>query len=276
METTKLIYDDHCPLCKAYTSAFVKYNFMNEKGRISFSELDSQGFAQIVDWKRAKNEIPLVDEANNKVYYGVDALLKILGNRWSFFKWYAKQFFLVAIAKVFYKFISFNRRVIIPAQIDTECKFDSKPDFNISYRIAYLIFSWLITSLVLTNYSALLAQYIGATDLGREFLICAGQMVFQSVLLLAFKKQREIIFEYLGNMMTVSLLGAILLCPMLLINLVFTSVHPFVNMAYFFAVVTFMLYDHIRRVRFILAPKWLSATWVLYRVLVLILILFLK
>jgi predicted DCC family thiol-disulfide oxidoreductase YuxK len=276
MKAAKLIYDDHCPLCKAYTSAFVKYNFMDEKGRVSFSELNNQGFAHLVDWKRAKNEIPLVEEANGKVYYGVDALLQILASKWLFFKWFAKQRVFVAAAKVFYKFISFNRRVIVPAAINTECTFDAKPDFNISYRMAYLVFSWLITSLVLTQYSSLLGQYIGATNLGREFLICAGQMVFQSVLLLAFKKQKEIIFEYLGNMMTVSLLGAILLCPMLFINLVVMSVHPFANMTYFFAIVTFMLYDHIRRVGLIQAPKWLSATWVLYRILVLMLILFLK
>jgi predicted DCC family thiol-disulfide oxidoreductase YuxK len=274
METTKLIYDDHCTLCKVYTKAFVRYNLMDESNRISFSQLDNQKFTQLIDWQRAKNEIPLVDEAKHQVHYGVDALLIILGNRWSFFKWYAKQAFLMSIAKIVYKFISFNRRVIIPIQSNTECKFDSKPDFNSSYRLAYLVFSWLITSLVLTQYSNLLVQYIGATNLGREFLICAGQMVFQSLLLIAFKKQRATIFEYLGNMMTVSLLGALLLCPMLLCNFVFANTHPLLNMLYFFAIVTFMLYDHIRRVGFINAPKWLSITWVLYRILVLMLILF--
>jgi predicted DCC family thiol-disulfide oxidoreductase YuxK len=276
METTKLIYDDHCPLCKVYTKAFIKYNFINEKARVSFSDLDNHGFTKLVDWKRAKNEIPLVDEANSKVYYGVDALLQILGAKRSFFLWFAKQYFLVAAAKVFYKFVSFNRRVIIPAPINTECTFDAKPDFSISYRMAYLIFSWLITSFILINYSALLAQYIGATNLGREFLICAGQMAFQSVLLLAFKKQREIIFEYLGNMMTVSLLGALLLSPLLLVHVAFSKMNTFVYLGYFFLVVTFMLYDHVRRVKLVAAPKWLSATWVLYRILVLILILFLK
>ncbi len=276
METTKLIYDDHCPLCKAYTNAFVKYRFMEENGRVSFSELNNHGFTQLVDWKRAKNEIPLVDESNNKVYYGVEALLQILGAKWAFFKWYAQQSFLVKASKVLYKFISFNRRIIIPAPINTECQFDAKPDFNVAYRLAYFIFSWLFTSFVLTNYSAYLAHYIGATSLGREFLICAGQMLFQGLLLMMFKKHRELIFEYLGNMMTISLLGSLLLCPMLLANIFFNNVHPFISMVYFFAVVTFMLYDHIRRVGLIQAPKWLSATWVLYRILVLILILFLK
>jgi predicted DCC family thiol-disulfide oxidoreductase YuxK len=276
METTKLIYDDHCPLCKVYTKAFVKYRFMEENGRVSFSELNNHSFTQLVDWKRAKNEIPLLDEANAKVYYGVEALLQILGGRWLFFKWYAKQPALVAAAKVFYKFISYNRRVIIPAKENTECTFDAKPDFNFSYRLAYLIFSWIITSLVLTQYSALLIGFIGSTNLGREFLVCAGQVFFQSGLLFLFKQEKKNVFEYLGNMMTVSLLGALLLCPLLLINEFVAGIHPLINLAYFFAIVAFMLYDHIRRVGLIQAPKWLSATWVLYRILVLILILFLK
>ncbi len=276
MNTAKLIYDDHCPICKVYTKAFVKHNFINENGRVAFSEVKDQGLSQLVDWGRAKNEIPLVDVANHKVYYGVAALLEILGAKWLFFQWFTKQNFLVAIAKILYKFVSFNRRVIIPASLNTECTFDAKPDFNLKYRFAYLIFSWLITALVLTNYSALLVQYIGATSLGREFLICAGQMLFQGLLLIAVKKDKALIFEYLGNMMTVSLLGALLLCLMLVLNLITETIPPIFNMAYFFMVVGFMLFDHVRRVGLIMAPKWLSATWVLYRILVLILILFLK
>ncbi len=276
MNTAKLIYDDHCPLCKVYTSAFVKYKFLNENGRMAFSEVKDQGLSQLVDWGRAKNEIPLVDVANHKVYYGVAALLEILGAKWLFFQWFAKQNFLVAIAKILYKFISFNRRIIVPAPLNTECTFDSKPDFNLKYRFAYLIFSWLITALVLTNYSALLVQYIGATSLGREFLICAGQMLFQGLLLMVAKQHKVSIFEYLGNMMTVSLLGALLLCPMLVLNLITEKIPPIFNMAYFFMVVGFMLFDHVKRDGLIMAPKWLSATWVLYRILVLILILFLK
>ncbi|HEY1041050.1 MAG TPA: DCC1-like thiol-disulfide oxidoreductase family protein, partial [Bacteroidia bacterium] len=214
MKTSVLIYDDKCPLCKAYTKAFVKFNMLGGEGRVSFSELNDQQFINAVDWNRARNEIPLIDEKENKVYYGVDALLRILGDKWTFFKWYAKQNALVTLARKAYKFISYNRRVIIPGE-HGECKYDSAPDFNLKYRIFYLMFTWLFTSLVLTGYSALLTSFIGTTSFGREFLICGGQIVFQLMLLSAASKSKESVMEYLGTMMTVSMLGSLLLLPAL-------------------------------------------------------------
>lgn len=279
MKSRVLIYDDKCPLCRAYTKAFVRFDMLNGEGRVSFSELDQpafgtdrQKFIDSVDWDKARNEIPLIDEKENKVFYGVEALLKILGEKWRFFNWYAKQKALVFLAKKAYKFISYNRRVIVPGE-HVECKYNSAPDFNMRYRVLYLLFTWLITSLTLTAYSSLLTQFIGTTSFGREFLICGGQIVFQMLLLLVVSKRKEVVMEYLGTMMTVSMIGSLLLLPVLLIGNLFTSVPSLIFLAWFGFVVCVMLFDHIRRVKLTQSPKWLSATWVIYRILILVLIL---
>ncbi len=275
MKNSVLIYDDKCPLCKAYTKAFVKFNMLNGEGRVSFSELDQQKFIESVDWDKARNEIPLIDEKENKVYYGVDALLKILGDKWTFFKWYGRQSALVFLAKKAYKFISYNRRVIIPG-VYRECKYNSAPDFDLKYRIIYLLFTWLVTSLTLTAYSSLLTEFIGGTSFGREFMICGGQIVFQMMLLLLTSKGKEAVMEYLGTMMTVSMIGSLLLLPVLLIGVLFPVIPAFFFLGWFGLVVCVMLYDHIRRVKLTNSPKWLSASWIIYRILILVLILVLS
>ena len=72
-------------------------------------------------------------------------------------------------------------------------------------------------------------------------------------------------WDYLGNMMTISLAGSLLLIPAILI-------HPSKNIAtgYFLTVAALMLLEHIRRTK-LLNLGWLpTITWIAYRALILI------
>lgn len=74
-----LIYDNECPMCNLYSKGFIKSGMLNENGREAFTEL-SLGNEKLIDFNRAKNEIALVDHEQNKVIYGLDSLLLIIGN----------------------------------------------------------------------------------------------------------------------------------------------------------------------------------------------------
>lgn len=78
--------------------------------------------------------------------------------------------------------------------------------------------------------------------------------------------------DYLGNMMTVSLFGALLLLPMLLIGSLWSGIPSWLFLTYFMAVVAVMLLEHARRMKILELGWWPSISWVLYRVIVLILI----
>jgi hypothetical protein len=140
-------------------------------------------------------------------------------------------------------------------------------------RICFLFFSWLITSFILTKYSALLVDFIGPTSFGREFMICGGQIVFQSLLLFIAKQKPPLLLNYLTQMMMVSLIGSALLIPAFGINHLFKNLPEFFFPAWFMLVVAFMLFEHVRRVKKVSAPKWLSPTWVIYRIIVLVILL---
>ncbi len=218
-----------------------------------------------VDAKRACDEIALVNGTTNEVTYGIDSLFKILAHRFSFLSpLFRLNVFRILIASL-YSFISFNRKVIAPADVYASV---CVPSFNIPYRVAYLIFSWIITSLILTNYSTHLP--IPATSFGREFLICGGQILFQGAIVWFTNRNRAL--DYLGNMMTVSLCGGLLLLPLLWINSVMT-VSSLVLFGWFAAVVTGMLFMHLHRVKLLHVSAWLTFTWIVYRVLVLIVML---
>jgi hypothetical protein len=265
MKTLKehvIIYDDECPMCDLYTRAFVKMKMLEENGREPYSWITTP-HKQILDKERARNEIALINTTNGSVTYGVESLFTILGYR---FPWLRPIMFFPLVNSVMqkiYAFISYNRRVIIPAN-----KFESKnsctPDFHRGYRWAYIIFAWFVTSLILTVYAPLLPIPQGGPY--REFIVCGGQIVFQAFVILLIKKEKTL--HYIGNMMTISLAGSILLLPSILLTKVIA--YEYFSLGWFFIVVGLMFLEHHRRTR-ILDIHWtMSATWVLYRAIIVV------
>jgi predicted DCC family thiol-disulfide oxidoreductase YuxK len=264
-----LLYDTDCPLCAAYTKGFIRAGIMEETGRLSYEKGIAQ-YSDLLDTDRARNEIALVNTDNGKVLYGIDSMNYIITHKFPLLKPVLNNAAILFILRKFYSFISFNRKVIAASASYT--RQTCVPDFHLSYRILYLVLSGIFTSTILLSYSSLLKGIVPPSNLVREYVICFGQIAFQGSILLVIKTGKENLFDYLGNMMTVSLIGGLLLLPILILNH-YISLPAYLCLAWFFAVVCFMFLQHQKRVRYIHAPVWLSYTWVLYRCIVLLLIL---
>lgn len=266
MKTLKnhtLLYDVDCPLCDVYTNGFIQCNMLDKNGRKPFIDLRNENY---IDIHRAKNEIALVDTKNKVVTYGIDSLLKVIGNSFPIISKIGSLKSINFLLKKIYAFISYNRKVIIPSKKkDRECV----PSFNYKYRILYIILSVLITAFTLFNYAELLPN-LPFNNIGRELSIALGQIVFQSIFLL--KKDKKTIINYIGNLMTVSLIGSLPLMPFLLINTMI-QLHQIFYVSVFFLIAFIMFIEHTRRVKILELPNYLSLTWVLYRVVVLFILL---
>ncbi|WP_179008743.1 DCC1-like thiol-disulfide oxidoreductase family protein [Winogradskyella forsetii] len=268
LQNQTLLYDKDCPLCNVYTRGFIKAKMLDSNGRKAYCDLnnDEQHF---IDLQRATNEIALFDTNNKTVIYGIDSLLRVIGNS---MPWVEKIGNLKPVKlglKKLYSFISFNRKVIIPNKEDSSQKLQCVPDFNYKYRYIYILIATLITSLVLFNFSRMIS-IIPESNFLRECLIALGQIGFQALFISKLKSDKQI--NYLGNLMTVSLMGSLFLIPVLIINSFFV-IPEIALLAWFGLTVTLMLLEHLRRVKILELPKYLSATWLLYRVVVLLLIL---
>ncbi len=142
----------------------------------------------------------------------------------------------------------------------------SQPGFKLKYRIAYLTVAWLITGYILSVYVKLMTGALPQGTAWREYLICGGQVFFQGPIIHKDKK-----WDYLGNMMTISLIGALLLLPGLLVAVWLRS-DPVYYVVWFMGVAGIMLLLHIRRSRLLGIGWLLTFSWVLYRLMVLLLI----
>jgi predicted DCC family thiol-disulfide oxidoreductase YuxK len=271
MKTLKnhvVLFDAECPMCSMYTNAFVKTGMLDNTGREAYQTIP-QNACPVYDRQRAVNEIALLDMKSGEVTYGIKSLFKILGNAWPLFTpLFAFKPFVWIMSKV-YAFISYNRRVIIPPTKE-EAAFAYQPTFKLHYRVAFLLFTWFCTGFILTRYAHLLVGMVPLGNAYREYIICGGQIIFQALVISTYAKEK--IWTYLGNMMTISFAGSLLLLIPLAISHWFTLV-PFVYTLCFMGVAGLMFLEHIRRTK-LLGLGWaMTITWVSYRIILLVLIL---
>ena len=269
MKTLKnhlILFDEECPMCRMYTKAFVSTGLLEKEGRSAYQELPAQ-VCPMVDRQRAANEIALVNQETGEVTYGIESLFKIFAQVMPFFgPLFRFKPFVWIMSKV-YAFIAYNRRVIVPPSKEQTYQF--QPTFKLHYRIAYLVFTWLLTSYVLSNYTGLMKGFLPEGHVYREYFICGGQIVFQGIIIALLNQQKT--WAYLGNMMTISFAGALLLLPPMLLALWF-ELDPIFYLIWFMSIAGLMLLEHIRRSSLLNIGWTLTITWVLYRIGVLLVI----
>lgn len=268
LENQTLLYDEDCPLCSLYTTGFVKSGMLDENGRKSYCQL-SEEEQNFVDLKRAPNEIALVDNKTKTVTYGIDSLIKVVGFSFPLIKKIATIKPVHYILRKMYSFVSYNRKVIIPGNVKEENKLQCVPDFNYKYRFLFIAFALTITTFVLFGYSNLI-PVLPKTSIVREVALAFGQIVFQSLFLLKFDKKT--IINYAGNLMTVSLMGSLILLPILIVSQ-FINIPAIIILSWFAITVLIMFTEHFRRIKILKLPYYLCYTWILYRILALVLIL---
>ena len=262
-----ILYDADCPMCKLYTNQFVKSGMLGADGRAPYQQMP-ETVCPYVDRQRAVNEIALVNTQTGEVEYGVKSLFKVIAHSFPVFgRLFTFQPFIWLMGKA-YGFVSYNRRVIAPSAADNHTTLD--PSFSLKHRIAYLLFTWLMVGFILTHYANLLTAFIPLGKAWREYAICGGQILFQGIVVNFYAPKKP--WDYLGNMMTISFAGALLLTPLILLAH-FVHLWPVVYPLYFMAVAGLMFLEHIRRTKLMKLGWLLTITWVIYRILILLLIL---
>lgn len=260
-----LIYDNQCPMCNIYSKGFTKVGMLDENGREAFTELSMKN-KELIDFNRAKNEIALLDHNKNEVTYGLDSLLLIIGNSFPLLEKIARIQPLYWFFKKLYSFVSYNRKQIIPSRNDNTDQ-SCVPDFNLKYRIAYITFVVFFSSFILSLFTAKLGLNLDHNFL-REFAVCLGQIAWQMIFLKSYLKEKT--WDYLGNMMTVSLIGTLLLIPAL-----YTGFNAFFYLIYFGIVVFIMFLEHIRRCKILKLNYLPTISWMIFRTVVVIILMYL-
>jgi len=242
-----LIYDDNCPLCTWYTSLFVRFGLLSSEGRIPFNRA-SVPLLSMIEVDTGKNEIPLIDVSNNKVYYGIDAMLDILGQKMPAIKVIGNLSPIKWFLQKLYKLISFNRKVIVAKKCGNG-QFDCSPEFNVSYRIGFLLIFLVFNSVMLLPIhhhvlSALSFHHLSFAQLEKAHLL----FVFTNCMLAIFLPLRTGL-EYLGQVNMLALCTVLLCLPLILLSNLFVLGDTLVS-TYLFLLLLFIIREYFRRMRY--------------------------
>ena len=259
MEERMLIYDDHCPLCVWYSNLFVKYGLLKPSERRPFSTLDDDTFYKI-DFNKAKDEIPFIDNVNGKVLYGIDALVAILSTKMPFIPKVTCLQPVNWLLRRLYKLISYNRKVIVAKKCGNG-DIDCAPSFNYFYRLLFMLLFLSFNSLMLYPIHHYLLSLLPMYAKNIQQIEIAHFLLVAVNIGLAFTLSFNKALEYLGqvNMLAVE---AILLLSLLTLIVYIFSLNIFFICALLFVFTVFIIREYLRRMEYagiIAQNRWLAA-----------------
>lgn len=242
-----LIYDDKCPMCAAYTGFFVKTGILTAEGRKNFTSVD-ETLLQKINAERSKNEIPLIDTATNRVYYGIDALLELLNTKIYGIKIIGSLHPVYWSLKTLYKFISYNRKVITATKCSNG-QYDCSPAFNYRWRLIFLFVFLTLNTLALfpVQQYALANSIFSGSPIFEVQLLHAILVSTNLLLSLSLPKQKA--FEYLGQVNMLATIVILFLLALTGINK-YAFVNPDFNNIYLLGLTVFIFKDYVRRMHY--------------------------
>lgn len=260
-----LLYDDQCALCKGYTNLFIRYKFIQVEHRIPYHmAAESDDF--VFDRSLAKSRIALVQKNGGPVYYGIDSLLHVLGNKWRLVEKIGSIKPIWWILNFMYLFVSYNRKIISPAICTNTC--DCSPEFSSFWRWTFILFSSMIVNGIMFDFfNEHFTDTMKPVHLYTDFIYFGAQLIFLGGTFLLLKQKG--IITYLGHIAMISLMGALLIW---FGSIIFETIGLFgVNLdilypIFYGAVLMFMFYEHKRRLKIIGATQWMSIVWLVFRI----------
>jgi predicted DCC family thiol-disulfide oxidoreductase YuxK len=241
-----IIYDDSCPLCTWYTGVFTRAGFLDKNGRTSFCAIEPE-LLNMIDKKRSRNEIPLINRESGEVLYGVDALLDVLGRKIAIIKTIGNLKAINWLTRKLYKLISYNRRVIVAGE-NKACAFDCTPDFNLRYRSAFIFLSLLFnTTLLIPLQEHVFANSVFSNTNPLQLQLAHFALVVSN-LGIAIHLNKKTAFEYLGQVTMLALVAMLLTIPLIILN--HWASWPVLNNITLALILAFTVKEYFRRMRF--------------------------
>ena len=242
-----IIYDDNCPLCAAYSKLFVSAGMIKKENRKNFTTID-QSIIKLIDVTRCSNEIPVIDEQTHEVWYGIDAMTEILQYKIPFAKNIVYRKPVKWLLGRFYKFISYNRRVIVATK-SRKGNFDCTPDFNYPYRLAFMFVFLLFNTIMLLP----VHTHIINNSLLSVSAVQLQQAHFLLVLvnvLCACSLHRKTAVDYLGQVNMLALTTILLLVPLIFLNKYGLAKGSLMNNIYLAILTLFIVKEYKRRMEY--------------------------
>jgi len=261
MANKVLVYDDNCPLCKAYSGWFVKWGLLSNTGRIGYSQINER-IANKIDHERYKREIALIDLGEETTLYGVDSLFYIFCSNFPVLKLILNSSPIYRFATELYPFISYNRKIIAPHK-KIECTRDCTPPFHFRYRLAFIGVAFIIALILTVLLGIAINKTVLHTSNVKAVLIAVLASgigwSLQGVCAMFLKPYSRI--TYYGHLATLMIIGTVLLLPIILSYFLFGYAPGWMILVNIPLSFFLMLKQHYDRVKIMKLPTFWTVLW---------------
>lgn len=245
---TQLIYDEACPLCRAYTKAFVSSGLLLAEQRCTFSTLEPAAISNM-DITRAKHEIPLVNRDTGVTIYGIDALLGILEQKIPGLVACCRKKYIYYSLQQLYLLVSYNRRVITATRQEAG-SFDCAPDFNSFYRTLFLCLGFLFNTAMLGVVQDSFMKQSAFDNVSLVEVQVAHLALVACNLLCAATLHKQLAIEYLGQINMLALLTILMLLPWCIVYHFITIDMTFWSNIWMLLLLVFIVKEYHRRMHY--------------------------
>lgn len=139
------------------------------------------------------------------------------------------------------------------------------------FKLPVIFICTVTTAFTLSQYANLVQHLLSVKyNWLFELMMVIGMVLFQWIFI--YKNSRDVVMDYFLKMLKVSLIGSVLLWPLLFMNRYYNFADT-TNIVYFFSVVTIMFFIHKSIVTKMELPFYISYTYILYRFIILLFII---
>lgn len=254
-----ILFDAECPMCRTISKGLVKSGLSTEEASVSYQQFPEM-VCPMLDRQRAANEIALINNDTGEVSYGVESLFKLLATSYPRLRPLLSFAPFIWFMSKIYALIAFNRRIIVPPPEKGD-RFSIQPTFRLDYRLAYLVLCWLMVASVFTAYLRLPGMLPSFGNPYSLYPLMAGLPIFQGVILHFINKDK--VWSYLGNLMTILAGASLLLLPVLLLA-PWIGQAPLFYQLFLSLILILMLAEHFRRSKGLQMGAMATLTGALY------------
>lgn len=261
-----LFYDQECPFCQWYSQKLVDFKFITSDGRKTYQN-QITAFSDKIDLVRAKNQLACFNPVTEETKYGMDGLLAIIGQKMPILEKFLRFYPIYLLLLTLYSLISFNRKVIFPGKnkaIGCACE----PQQSWLWRVIFILILSGITGILVDKYfKTYMLDYLTKYRINDVYLLMC-QLLFQSLAFILLKQRNW--YDYIGNLVLVSFIGAISLCliqwTLLVVGFYFNT--TFLAEAGYGATLLLMFNLHKTRLKQHNWTAWLSLSWIIFRLVI--------
>lgn len=265
LENHFLLYDKDCPLCCWYTDFLIKIKVLKVENRMPYQDVDREKY-NTVNYVLAQNKIALLNTNNGSVIYGIDALGVLLNVYLPFVSLFLSFKPFHWLVDKLYLFISMNRKVIMPVSCSENASCNPTRDWfwriffaGICFYLSINPISYFLQSDFFLCYNYIADNYVAYY----LFILVAIQFITISFL-------NELnLYEYIGQLAFLTFIGAIALFIFTKINYIlsyFNIDNQMIGIIELLVVMSWMFFEHKRRIKILDIKKELNYTWLIYHV----------